>query len=92
MGSFRIEIQGVGGHGCQREVKSGDKVAGCGSENCPDCLAREFVKQLASKGMLSNYGTSSEPGNLVYAKLIHWPYGHGTVTDDLLTGVRSGNF
>ena len=91
MGTFRIEIQGVGGHGCQREVKSGQKVEGCGSPSCPDCLARAFVKQLSDAGMMSTYMTS-EPGSLVYAKLTHWPYGHGSVTDDLLTGVRSGNF
>jgi hypothetical protein len=92
MGTFRIEIQGVGGHGCQREVKSGEKVtADCGSAYCPDCLARAFVKSLADKGMLGQYPTT-DPGSLVYAKLIHWPYGHGTVTDDLITRVRSGNF
>lgn len=91
MGTFRIEVQGVGGHGCQREVKSGQIVEGCGLPGCPDCLARAFVKQLARAGMFPSYSTT-EPGNLVFAKLIHWPYGHGTVTDDLLTGLRSGNF
>lgn len=92
MGTFRIEIQGVGGHGCSREVKSGQKVEGCKQPGCPDCMARDFVKQLADKGMLSQCGTTNEPGAPTYAKLIHWPYGHGTVTDDLLTGVRSGDF
>ena len=92
MGTFRIEIQGVGGHGCQREVKSGSKVEGCGQLGCPDCMARSFVKKLVDLGMMPTYATSNEPGMITFAKLIHWPYGHGTVTDDLLTGIRNGNF
>lgn len=91
MGTFRVEIQGVGSHGCQREVKSGQKVEGCGQPGCPDCMARAFVKQLSDAGMMGTYATE-DPGSLVYAKFIHWPYGYGTVTDDLLTGIRNGDF
>ncbi len=92
MGTFRIEIQGVGAHGCQRDVKSGETVTGCGHPSCPDCLARDFVKRLKDAGVFFETGPQTEPGNLSYAKLTHWPYGHGTVTDDLITGVRNGDF
>lgn len=47
MGTYRIEIQAVGGHGCQRNVKSGEVLESfCGSDYCPDCKAREFVADL----------------------------------------------
>jgi hypothetical protein len=92
MGNFRIEIQAVGGHGCSRDVKSGGKVEGCKSPTCPDCLAREFVQKLKAAGVYLEQHPTTEPGCLTYAKLVHWPYGHGTVTDDLLTGVRNGDF
>jgi hypothetical protein len=85
MGNFRIEIDAVGGHGCQREVKDGGTVAGCGQPTCPDCLAREFVAKLKSMGVF-NYPPQSS------AKLIHWPGQQSEVRDDLLTGVRSGSF
>ncbi len=92
MGTFRIEIQAVGSHGCSREVKSGEVVRRCGDPSCPDCLARDFVKRLKDAGVYFDLGPTNDPGSLAYAKLTHWPYGHGTVTDDLLTGVRRGDF
>lgn len=53
MGAFRIEIVGVGGHGCERKAKPGEKLHGrCGRFNCPDCMAYEFVQQLRQKGMV----------------------------------------
>lgn len=91
MGTFRVEVQAVGNHGCQREVKNGEKVTGCGQPGCVDCLAREFVGKLQASGASFSYG-GQDPSNINYAKLTHWPGGNGTVTDDLLTGVRSGNF
>lgn len=91
MGTFRVEVQAVGGHGCQREVKSGETItAPCGHASCPDCLAREFVQKLKAAGCFFN--TTGTIEGVGYAKLTHWPHGHGTVSDDLLTGVRSGNF
>lgn len=82
MGLYRIEIEAVGGHGCKREIKSGEKSFGCGSLHCPDCMARLFVRILS---MLL--------GNTVQkAKLTHWPGEQCEVQDDLLTGERTGNF
>jgi hypothetical protein len=53
MGAFKIEIVGVGGHGCDRKAKAGERLFGrCGRFNCPDCMAYEFVQQLRQKGML----------------------------------------
>lgn len=53
MGAFNINITGVGGHGCERKAKAGDKLyARCGRFNCPDCMAYEFVQQLKQKGMI----------------------------------------
>lgn len=53
MGAFKIEIVGVGGHGCERKAKEGEKLHGrCGRFNCPDCMAFEFTQQLMQKGMV----------------------------------------
>lgn len=90
MGDFRVVIEGAGGHGCQREVKSGGQVVGCGQETCPDCTARELVKKL----QLYSHVTKAE--------FQHWPADHENykgkpdamkqVTDNLLTGIRQGDF
>ena len=81
MGNYRIEMEAVGGHGCQREIKDGGTVYGCGSMNCPDCIAREFVETLKRRG-----------SSMVYAKLTHWPGQTSEVQDDLLTKKRKGSF
>lgn len=53
MGAFKIEIVGVGGHGCDRKAKAGDKLYGrCGRFSCPDCEAFDFVQRLRQKGMI----------------------------------------
>lgn len=80
MGNFRIEIDAVGGHGCQREAKDGELVYGCRNMNCPDCLTREFVEKLKSKMTVNS------------AKFTHWPGEKGQVSDDLLTYRRTGSF
>lgn len=84
MGTFRVEVEAVGGHGCQREVKDGEVVTGCGQPSCPDCITREYVAKLRSTGAYFEQGG--------YAKLTHWPGQQSAVVDDLLTGVRSGSF
>jgi hypothetical protein len=81
MGNFRVEVEFVGGHGCQRENKDGSLVYGCGHRNCPDCTAREFVAELKRNGNIP-----------VSAVLRHWPGTETEVVDDLLTRVRKGNF
>lgn len=53
MGAFKIEIVGVGGHGCERKAKPGDKLHGrCGRFTCPDCAAYEFVQRMRQSGMV----------------------------------------
>lgn len=84
MGHFRIEIDGVGGHGCSRDTKHGGTVLGCGQDYCPDCLARKFVLELKAYGMFN-----STPASAV---LRHWPGTDGEVVDNLLTGRRNGQF
>lgn len=81
MGDFNIEIKAVGGHGCDREVKDGGTVYGCGRMGCPDCIARETVETLKRKGV-----------DVKSAKLTHWPGQPSEVQDDLLTKVRKGSF
>lgn len=104
MGQFAIVISGVGGHGCERGVKDGEHVLGCQRPDCPDCIAREFVRRYRRNGVMELKG-----------QLIHWPdlseataavpedrtttgkpavvTPQGTsVIDDLVTGVRSGSF
>jgi hypothetical protein len=59
MGAFNINITGVGGHGCERKAKAGDKLYGrCGKFTCPDCLAYEFTQRLRQAGMLREGDTA----------------------------------
>ena len=81
MGNFKIEIEAVGGHGCQRGKLDGEIVNDCGQPTCPDCIARRFVAQL-----------KQSENSLVSAVLVHWPVTEFEVRDDLLSGVRSGSF
>lgn len=90
MGTFRVEVQAVGNHGCQRVVKSGEKVEGCKQPGCVDCITREYVEKLKASGAF--FSDTGGRNNIGYAQLTHWPGGHGTVTDDLVSGVRNGNF
>lgn len=53
MGAFNINITGVGGHGCERQAKAGEKLfRRCGRFTCPDCLAYEFTQRLKQAGMI----------------------------------------
>lgn len=95
MGDYRITIDAVGGHGCQRDARDGETVQPhCGSIYCPDCRARQLVRDLKASS-----------NTIISAKLEHWPAQEmrydGTVVpragnagpiDDLLTGVRHGSF
>lgn len=94
MGTFRVEVQAVGGHGCQREVKDGGTVEGCGSPSCPDCITREFVGKLKASGASFWTGNPDlpQPNSDGYARITHWPGQSGTVVDDLLTRIRHGSF
>jgi hypothetical protein len=59
MGAFNINITGVGGHGCERKAKPGDKLHGrCGRFTCPDCAAYDFTQRLRQAGMLTEGGTA----------------------------------
>jgi len=81
MGRFRVTVTAVGGHGCQRELKDGAVVVGCGQESCPDCAARAFVDRLKDQGC-----------SVGSATIEHWPGEEHHVTDDLVSGVRQGSF
>ena len=82
MGLFRVEVEAVGGHGCQRNIGDGQQVQNyCGSPGCPDCIAREFVRSLKRTGAM-----------VQKAVLTHWPGTSTEVRDDLLSGTRSGKF
>lgn len=91
MGMFRVEVTGVGGHGCQRQVKDGELLQQfCGMSGCPDCIAREFVRDLKRAGVFFNTGNCD--GYEGGAVLRHWPGSKSEVVDDLLTGKRTGSF
>ena len=82
MGTFKIQITAVGGHGQDREVKEGEVVNFYkDGSTTPDALAKTFVE------MLKAHGSSVEE-----AKIVHWTEQESEVTDDLLIGVRKGNF
>ena len=90
MGTFRVEVQATGGHGCQREIKNGGELTGCGQPTCPDCITRDYVKRLKDAGCY--FSDSGDHNNAGYAQITHWPGGNGAVFDNLLTGRRSGSF
>lgn len=87
MGNFRVVVEAVGGHGCQRERGDGETVTGCGLQHCPDCAAREFVLRLTEMAVTVDK-----------AEIVHWPAdmpgysADSEVRDDLLTGRRTGEF
>ena len=68
MGQFAIIISGIGGHGCERGVKDGETVLGCNQPNCPDCIAREFVRRLKRNSITE-----------LKAELVHWPAAIDTI-------------
>jgi hypothetical protein len=85
MGHHRIEIDMVGGHGCDRDAKEGQPLKACGSPSCPDCAARRFVADFKARGA---FGLSPSG-----ATITHWPGTSGEVVDDLLTDTRAkGSF
>lgn len=76
MGAYKLEVLGVGGHGCERKAGPGGKLHGrCRRMDCPDCLFYDFVQTLRNKGMLSDSmaqgqelaeGADPPPGTEVY--------------------------
>lgn len=82
MGTFKIEIVAVGGHGQDREKKDGEVVNfEAGGEGTPDEIASDFVKVLQAAGC-----------DVQSARIVHWPGEQSEVSDNLLTGIRTGNF
>lgn len=81
MGNFKIEIEAVGGHGTQREVKQGEIIPyDAAHPGEPDVMAKRFVEEFATHN------------NVISAKLIHWP-DTTPIVDNLLTGIREhGDF
>jgi hypothetical protein len=73
MGDFRIVVDAVGGHGCQRTVGAEGEVYGCGSMTCPDCLVTEFIQKLRLSG-----------ASVKAARIEHWPGEPGAVTDEYM--------
>jgi hypothetical protein len=91
MGDFRIVIEGVGNHGCGRQVKDGGDMQPCHSDGCVDCQVRRFVEQLKTR-----YSCS-----VAVARMEHWPVpGAAGCTrtdnpgpiDDFVTNKRKGSF
>lgn len=82
MGNFKIEINAVGGHGLDRGKKDGEVVDFfVDGENTPDAIAKKLVEELKANG-----------SNINSATITHWPGQESEVKDDLITGVRTGNF
>lgn len=69
MGDFRIEINLVGGHGCQRDKRDGEVITACSDPACPDCMIGTFVDELRKKMSLRS------------AVLTHWPGQRDSVVD-----------
>ncbi len=70
MGDFRMTIEGVGGHGCDRNAKQGQQLtSACGKMDCPDCAFAEFVAKM------------KRIGTVYKATMHHWP---ADMTDHVL--------
>jgi len=83
VGTYKIEIVMVGGHGCDRDAQPGEELKRCASPSCPDCRAMDLVQMLGGAGPAGPNGK---------ATLTHWPDAEAIV-DDLATGKRlSGAF
>jgi hypothetical protein len=79
----KIEITMTGGHGCDRSAKEGDELKGCGSGDCPDCVAAAVVDGFKTRGVTIHAAT-----------ITHWPDREdGGIVDDLVAGKRKkGSF
>lgn len=81
MGNFTINIKSVGGHGQDRTKKDGEVVDfNAGGPSTPDAIAKKCVDELKAAGMTCE------------ATITHWPGQDSEVVDDLVTGMRKGNF
>ena len=98
MGTFAVNVVGVGNHGCGREVGDGGELKPCGAAGCVDCITRGFLEKLRSAGAW--FGSPELDGKIAYgnpeveprATIRHWPGTEVEVMDDLLAGRRKGNF
>lgn len=86
MGTSVLTVRIVGNHGCQREVKDGEKTApmcergeAC-AKGCVDAVAKHAVEMLKATG------------SIIEANLHHWPDGDVQIVDNLKTGKRTGSF
>jgi hypothetical protein len=104
MGAFNINITGVGGHGCERKAKPGEKLFGrCGRFTCPDCAAYDFVQRLKQAGMLQrgghgdqrrgeSRGTHGEALPAGRASTSRYRPGRARSASSTATGRRTGRF
>lgn len=81
MGTFLVNIEAVGNHGCEREIGDGGFVVGCEKPHCTDCMVRELVRRLKRSGAAVNEAT-----------ITHWPQQEVPIVDNLVTGIRKGSF
>lgn len=80
MGDFRVTVEAVGGHGCQRDLGSGAVVPGCGGSACPDCITARYVAEMIRCGV-----------SVKSAVLRHWPDTTGEVLDAFDTKVQGSS-
>lgn len=79
MGNFRVEINAVGGHGCDRKAKEGEPLYGhCGRHGCVDCDIVDLILRwkLKNTAMINS------------VTFTHWPGETSEVVDDLLNNKR----
>lgn len=82
MGNFKIEINAVGGHGLDRSKKDGEVVDfNIDGEYSPEAIATRLIRELKRFGV-----------DVQSATITHWPGTAQEVQDDLMIGVRKGNF
>lgn len=72
MGNFAFEFKSVGGHGCERSAKQGERFYPCKRMGCPDCECKRFVEHMRGLGF-----------EVQEATFTHWPGTETQVVDDL---------
>ena len=86
MGDFRIVVEGLGGHGVQRDKGDGATIDfAVEGVHTADAMGAELVTLLRSYGV-----------QVKVARIEHWPadlgYSEPGPVDDLLTGKRQGDW
>jgi hypothetical protein len=76
---FKIEIEGIGDHGCDRSAKDGKHCAPCHQMGCPDCELRRHLNSFYMGGTVKS------------ARMIHYPGTDHEIVDEFKPDPMTGS-